>query len=394
VGFFFPFQTNLWVDDDNMTTPPNIAFIHDWLVEKGGAENVLEAMLELWPDAPVYTLIHDPDGPTSSILQGQQVSTSFLQKVPGINKHYRSFLPLMPIAIEQFDLSGFDLILSNSYAVAKGVLTGPDQLHICMCCSPIRYAWDLQHQYLRESNKNKGLQSWIARRILHEMRKWDYRTANGVDEFVAISNYIARRIWKVYRRESIVIYPPVDVENFTLHEQKEGFYLTASRMVPYKRINLIVEAFSRMPDKELVVIGAGPDFRKIQALATPNVKLLGYQPFDVLKEYLQRAKAFIFSAEEDFGIVPVEAQACGTPVIAYGKGGALETVVEGKTGIFFREQSIESLEEVIEKFEGLDNVWDPKIIRENAERFNKARFQKELQQLVEKSWREFYKQRG
>lgn len=394
MGFFFPFQTNLWVDDDNMTTPPNIAFIHDWLVEKGGAENVLEAMLELWPDAPVYTLIHDPDGPTSSILQGQQVSTSFLQKVPGINKHYRSFLPLMPIAIEQFDLSGFDLILSNSYAVAKGVLTGPDQLHICMCCSPIRYAWDLQHQYLRESNKNKGLQSWIARRILHEMRKWDYRTANGVDEFVAISNYIARRIWKVYRRESIVIYPPVDVENFTLHEQKEGFYLTASRMVPYKRINLIVEAFSRMPDKELVVIGAGPDFRKIQALATPNVKLLGYQPFDVLKEYLQRAKAFIFSAEEDFGIVPVEAQACGTPVIAYGKGGALETVVEGKTGIFFREQSIESLEEVIEKFEGLDNVWDPKIIRENAERFNKARFQKELQQLVEKSWREFYKQRG
>ncbi len=377
-----------------MTTLPKIAFIHDWLIEKGGAENVLEAMLELWPDAPVYTLIHDADGPTSSILQGQQVSTSFLQKVPGINKHYRSFLPLMPLAVEQFDLSEFDIVLSNSYAVAKGVLTGPDQMHICICCSPIRYAWDLQHQYLRESKKDKGIQSWIARWILHEVRKWDYRTANGVDEFIAISNYIARRIWKVYRRESIVIYPPVDVKNFTLQEQKDDFYLTASRMVPYKRINLIVETFSTMPDKKLIVIGDGPDFKKIQALALPNVKLLGYQPFDVLKEYMQRAKAFIFAAEEDFGIVPVEAQACGTPVIAYGKGGALETVIDGKTGIFFREQSIESLKEAIEKFEGLDNVWDPKIIRENAERFNKERFQKELQQLVEKAWRKFQNQRS
>jgi len=377
-----------------MTTPTKIAFVNDWLVEKGGAENVLAAMLELWPDAPVYTLVHDAEGPTCSVLQGHKVSTSFLQKIPGINKYYRSFLPLMPIAIEQFDLSEFDLIISNSYAVAKGVLTGPDQLHICMCCSPIRYAWDLQHQYLRESNKDKGLQSWIARWILHEVRKWDYRTANGVDEFVAISNYIARRIWKVYRRESMVIYPPVDVENFTLHEQKEGFYLTASRMVPYKRINLIVEAFSTMPEKELVVIGTGPDLKKIQSLATPNVQLLGYQPFDVLKGYLQRAKAFIFAAEEDFGIVPIEAQACGTPVIAYGKGGALETVIDGKTGIFFRDQSVESLKEAIEKFEGLDITWNPKIIRENAEKFSKKRFQKELQQLVEKSWRIFQSQRG
>ena len=372
-----------------MATPPKKAFIHDWLIEKGGAENVLAAMLELWPDAPVYTLIHDPTGPTVSTVQGHRVITSFLHKFPGAKKYYRSLLPFMPLAVEQFDLSEFDIIISNSYAVAKGILTGPDQLHICMCCSPIRYAWDMQHQYLRESKKDKGIQSWIARWILHEIRKWDYRTANGVDEFIAISNYIARRIWKVYRRESTVIYPPVDVNSFSLQEQKEDFYLTASRMVPYKRINLIIEAFSTMPEKKLVVIGDGPDFEKIQALATPNIQLLGYQPFEVLKEHMQNAKAFIFAAEEDFGIVPVEAQACGTPVIAYGKGGALETVIDGKTGLFFKEQSVESLKEAILKFEGLGTVWDPQTIRENAERFSKERFQNEFQEFVGKAWVEF-----
>ena len=289
-----------------------VAFIHDWLVEKGGAENLLSAMMEFWPNAPIYTLFHDPDGPTRTVVQGHQVITSFLQKFPGSKKYYRSFLPLMPVAIEQFDLSEFDIIISNSYAVAKGVLTGPDQLHISMCCSPIRYAWDLQHQYLRESKKDKGLQSWLARWTLHEVRKWDYRTASGVDHFIAISKFIARRIWKVYRRESVTIYPPVNVNDFLLQEEKEDFYLTASRMVPYKRINLIVESFAAMPDKKLIVIGDGPDFDKIKALATQNITLLGYQSFDVLKEHMQKAKAFIFAAEEDFGIVPVEAQACGT----------------------------------------------------------------------------------
>lgn len=366
-----------------------VAFIHDWLVEKGGAENLLSAMMEFWPNAPIYTLFHDPDGPTRTVVQGHQVITSFLQKFPGAKKYYRSFLPLMPVAIEQFDLSEFDIIISNSYAVAKGVLTGPDQLHISMCCSPIRYAWDLQHQYLRESKKDKGLQSWLARWTLHEVRKWDYRTASGVDHFIAISNFIARRIWKVYRRESVTIYPPVNVNDFLLQEEKEDFYLTASRMVPYKRINLIVEAFAVMPDKKLIVIGDGPDFDKIKALATPNIKLLGYQPFNVLKEHMQKAKAFIFAAEEDFGIVPIEAQACGTPVIAYGKGGALETVIEGETGLFFEEQTTKSLKEAIEKFDGLETTWNPQKIRENAERFSKERFQKEFQEFVQESWQEF-----
>lgn len=371
-----------------------LAFVHDWLIEKGGAENLLSAMLSCWPSAPVYTLFHDPDGPTGSILHGHQVTTSALQNFPGVNRYYRSLLPFMPAAIEQFDLSEFDIIISNSYAVAKGVLTGPDQLHICMCCSPIRYAWDLQHQYLKESNKERGVQSWIARLILHEIRKWDYRTANGVDQFIAISNFIARRVWKAYRRDSHVIYPPVDVNHFTLHEKKEDFYLSASRLVPYKRINLIVETFTKMPDKKLVVIGDGPDFKKIQALATPNIELLGYQPLDALKDYMQRAKAFIFAAEEDFGIVPIEAQACGTPVIAYGKGGALETVIDGETGVFFKEQNVESLKQSVEKFENLPANWNPHLIRKNAERFSKERFLNEFQQFVQHSWREFQQVTG
>lgn len=367
--------------------PLKIAFVHDWLVEYGGAENVLAAMLECWPAAPVYTLVHDERGPTASILQGHKIETSFLQKIPFGKKSYRSYLALMPLAIEQFNLSGYDIIISNSYAVAKGVLSGPDQLHICMCCSPIRYAWDLQHQYLRESGMARGFRSWLARWILHEIRKWDYRTANGVDAFLAISEFIARRVWKIYRRESRVIYPPVDVGRFSLHENKEDFYLTASRMVPYKRVNLIVEAFSKMSDKKLVVIGDGPEFKKVKSLATPNVELLGFQPADVLVDYMQRAKAFVFAAEEDFGIVPLEAQACGTPVIAYGKGGVLETVIEGQTGIFFDQQTTTSLIDAVDRFERL-SPFDPNSLRRNAKRFSKQRFQAEFEAFVDQAWRE------
>ena len=375
-----------------MQTQPKVAFIHEWLVDKGGAENVLSAMLEHWPIAPIYTLVHDSQGPTHSLLEGHTVITSFLQKLPQATRRYRSFLPIMPLAVEQFDLSEFDIIISNSYAVAKGVLTGPGQLHICMCCSPIRYAWDLQHQYLRESHLDKGLNSLLVRAVLHYIRLWDVRTANGVDKFIAISEFIARRVWKVYRREATIIYPPVDVENFELCEQKENFYLTASRMVPYKRMDLIVDTFSRMPEKRLVVIGDGPDFKKIQARAKSNIDLLGYQPFDVLKRYMQRARAFIFAAEEDFGILPVEAQACGTPVIAYGKGGALETVIDGKTGLFFKEQTPESLQEAVKRFETGGYHFNPYVLRLQAERFSKGRFQQEFQEFVEHAWEEHQSQ--
>ena len=372
-----------------MSAPPKIAFIHDWLIDKGGAEKVLAASLKLWPNAPVYTLFYDPHGPCQPILEGHQVHTSFLQKLPLALRHYRSYLPLMPLAVEQFDLSAYDIVISNSHAVAKGVLTGPDTLHISYCFSPMRYAWDLQHEYLAESKMDKGIKSWFARWILHQVRTWDYRTSNSVDEFIAISEFISRRIWKIYRREASIIYPPVDIKYFTLQEKKEDFYLTVSRLVPYKRIKLIIETFTAMPDKKLIAIGNGPEFKMVKELASPNIELLGYQSLDIVKSYMQKAKAFIFAAEEDFGIAPVEAQACGTPVIAYCKGGALETVVKNKTGIFFKEQSVDSLKKAIENFENLKSQWDPITIRNSVKRFNQERFLQEFQKFIEQAWQEF-----
>ena len=236
--------------------------VHDWLSVYAGAERVLEQMLSVLPQADLYSLIDFLPSGERDFIQNKPVTTSFLQRLPFARKHYRQYLPLMPLAVEQFDLSGYDLVISSSHAVAKGVLTGPDQLHVCMCYSPIRYAWDLQHQYLHESGLTRGLRGAAARTLLHRVRVWDARTANGVDDFIAISDFIARRIRKVYRRDSVVIYPPVDTGGFTLCEQKEDFYLTASRMVPYKKIDLIVQAFSGMPEKNLVVIGDGPDFRQ------------------------------------------------------------------------------------------------------------------------------------
>ncbi|MDP3465615.1 MAG: glycosyltransferase family 4 protein [Sulfuricurvum sp.] len=360
-----------------------IAIIHDWLTVYAGAEKTLEQILKLYPQADIFTIIDVLPEKNRPFLEGHKITTSFIQKLPFAQSKYRNYLPLMPLAVEQFDLSDYDLVISSSHAVAKGVITGPDQHHICLCYSPIRYAWDLQHQYLRESGLDSGLKGWIAKYMLHKIRLWDSRTANGVDEFIAISHFIARRIWKVYRRESTVIYPPVDVEAFELYDKKEDFYLTASRMVPYKKIDLIVEAFSTMPDKKLIVIGDGPDFEKIKAKAGANVLLMGYQPFEVLRDTMQRAKAFVFAAEEDFGIAPVEAQACGTPVIAFGHGGATETVVDGMSGLFFDTQSIESLCGAVERFEAMQ--WEPGKVRDNAIRFGNERFKEEFQHYVQKS---------
>ncbi|MGP9077372.1 glycosyltransferase family 4 protein [Geobacillus thermodenitrificans subsp. calidus] len=364
-----------------------VAIVHDWLVTYAGAEKVLEQLLKIYPDADLFSLVDFIDKDQRDFILNKQVTTSFIQKLPFARKKYRSYLPFMPLAIEQLDVSKYDIVISSSHAVAKGVITGPDQLHISYVHSPIRYAWDLQHQYLKEAGLDRGMKGWIAKTILHYIRNWDYRTANGVDYFLANSKFIARRIWKVYRREADVIYPPVDVSAFTFHDKKEDFYLTASRMVPYKKIDLIVEAFSQMPDKKLVVIGDGPDFHKIKAKAAPNVELLGYQPFEVLRDYMQRAKAFVFAAEEDFGITPVEAQACGTPVIAYGKGGALETVrgygqAEKPTGLFFEEQTVKSLVHSIRSFENISDDIKYEDCRENALRFSPERFRKEFEDYV------------
>ena len=368
-----------------------VAIVHDWLVTYAGAERVLEQMLAVYPDADLFSLIDFVPEQERAFLGNRPVRTSFLQRLPGVRRRYRSFLPLMPLAIEQFDLSGYDLVLSSSYAVAKGVITGPDQLHLCMCHSPVRFAWDLQHQYLREAGLEKGVGSMLVRYMLHRLRVWDLRTANGVDGFIAISRFIRRRIWKVYRRKSVVIYPPVDISAFTPGGAREDFYVTASRMVPYKRIDLIVEAFAAMPQRKLVVIGDGPEARRIRSRGARNIAFLGQQPFEILRDHLRRARAFVFAAEEDFGIAPLEAQACGTPVIAYGKGGALETIRGlgelSPTGMFFQEQSVSSLVNAVEIFERDRGSIDSAACRQNAERFAPERFRNEFSAYVDRRLR-------
>ena len=304
-----------------------VALIHDWLNDWAGAENVLQQLQVIYPQADIFTLVDFRRNEHLQKLGSARVQTSMLQKLPFARNHLWYYLPLMPYAIEQFDLTDYDLVISNSHAVAKGVITGPDQPHISFVQSPIRYAWDLQHQYLRESHLARGLRGSAARWMLHYLRMWDVRTANGVEAFAANSRFIARRIWKTYRRKSTVIHPPVDVEMFTPRTEKEDFYLCASRVMPYKRMDIVVEAFSHLPDQRLVVIGDGPELPRLKKMAGTNVEILGYQPNDVLVDHMQRARAFIFAAEEDFGIMPVEAQACGTPVLAFGKGGVLDTVV-------------------------------------------------------------------
>ena len=370
-----------------------IAIVHDWLVTYAGAERVLEQMLACLPDADLFALVDFLPQGARSFIRDKHVGTSFIQKLPFARTKYRQYLPLMPLAIEQIDVSGYDLVISSSHAVAKGVITGPDQLHLCMCYSPIRYAWDLQHQYLVESGLDRGMKGWLAKWILHKIRMWDVRTSNGVDKFAAISHFIGRRIWKSYRRDAIVIYPPVDVAAFGLREQKEDFYLTASRMVPYKKIDLIVAAFAGLTGKRLVVIGDGPDFDKIKAKAGGNVSLLGYQSHDVLRDHMQRAKAFVFAAEEDFGIAPLEAQACGTPVIAYGKGATLETIrgldAKRPTGVFFPNQTEDSIRAAVEQFESAQTLILPDACRENAMRFAPERFRREFTAFVEESREQF-----
>ena len=360
-----------------------IAFVHDWFTVNGGAEKVACAILDIDDKIDIYSLVDflNPED-RKAILKGKRCHTSFIQNLPFAKKFYRSYLPFFPIAIEQFDLSTYDVIISSSYSVAKGVLTHSNQLHICYCHSPMRYAWDLYHQYLAEANLTNGLKGWVAKYFLHRIRIWDVITANRVDYFIANSNYIAKRIKKVYNREAVVIYPPVNTNDFGLVEAKEDFYLTASRMVPYKKIDLIVEAFSQMPNKKLIVIGDGPEFNKIKSKATENIELLGHQPFEVLKEHMQKAKAFVFAAEEDFGIVPVEAQACGTPVIAYGKGGSLETVLADKTGMFFSQQTSTSIKEAIQNFEKRREAFNPLTIREHALKFSTHRFNNEIRKFI------------
>ncbi|NEQ30004.1 MAG: glycosyltransferase family 4 protein [Leptolyngbya sp. SIO4C5] len=365
-----------------------VAIAHEWLASHAGSEKVVEQILQLYPQADLYSLVDFLPDDLRGFIQHKPVTTSFLQKLPLARQKFRQYLPLMPLAVEQFDLSAYDLVISSNHAVAKGVLTRPDQLHISYVHTPIRYAWDLQHQYLQQAGLDRGAKSVLTRLILHYLRLWDVASANRVDRFVANSRYIARRIWRTYRRPAQVIYPPVDVQRFRADFPREDFYLTVSRFVPYKRVDLTVRAFANL-GLPLVVIGDGPQWRQVAAIARAPIRLLGQQPDAVVTDYMQRCRAFIFPAEEDFGITPVEAQAAGAPVIAYGRGGAAETVVPGKTGVLFAEQTAASLAAAVENFEQQRSRFDSQQIRQQAEKFSRERFQQEFQTLVETTYLQF-----
>jgi len=346
-------------------------------------------MIQVFPESSLYSLIDVVPDDQRDFLQGKDVETSFIQRLPFAERAYRYYLPFAPLAIEQFDLSDHDVVVSSSYAVAKGALTRSDQLHVSYVHSPIRYAWDLYHEYLDENGVGSRLRNLLARPILHYMRLYDVCTAPRVDVFVANSHHVARRIWKRYRRRPHVIYPPVDVERFTLQCEKEDYFLTMSRLVSYKRVDLVVRAFNEMPGKQLYVIGDGPERERIERLAGPNVEVLGYQPDEAVTHYMENARAFVFAAEEDFGIVPVEAQACGTPVIAYGRGGATETVVPGETGLFFRRQEVDAVRKAVGEFEDLRAQLNPEEIRTHAEQFDISAFRSAFSRLVQSAYTEF-----
>lgn len=369
-----------------------VAIVQEWLVTVGGSDKVVKAILDVFPDADIYTLVAKKEVCDELGIPWEKVHTSFIQKMPLGTKKHRAYLPLFPFAIEQFDLRGYDVVISSSHCVAKGVLTKADQLHICYCHSPIRYCWDMYNEYLEESHLDKGFKSWLVRLMLHPIRQFDAIAGNRVDYYISNSDYVGQRIRKTYRRKATTIHPNIDISNFELCNDKKEYYLASSRLVAYKKIDTIIEAFNQMPDKKLVVIGGGPNLEAYRKLAKDNVTVMGYQPFDVLKDKMQHAKAFIFAADEDFGMIPIEAQSCGTPVIAYGHGGSLETVNGGKTGLFFNEQTPEAIVEAVNRFEAMGSQpFAPADCRQWAEGFSEKRFKREIKEFVEKKYEEFKK---
>lgn len=366
-----------------------MALVHDWFVAYYGSERVVEQILACFPDADLFALVDLP-GVERDYLGGRPVTTSFIQRLPFAKRHFRHYLPLFPLAIEQFDLSGYDLVLSSSHAFAKGVVTAADQLHVAYVHTPMRYAWEYQHEYLRESGLDEGLRGAFVRWVLHRLRIWDRLTANGVDHFVANSAFIARRIHKIYRRESVVVHPPVAVDDFTPTADQADHYLAVSRFVPYKHAHTIVEAFRSLPDRELVVIGDGPGLAAARRHAPDNVTFLGHQPDRALRWHMAAARALVFASEEDFGLTPVEAQASGTPVIAFAGGGVLETVrgldQPRPTGVFFDRQTPESIAEAVERFEREATAISAQNCRDNALRFRPERFRAQYVREVEAAW--------
>ncbi|MEP6780048.1 MAG: glycosyltransferase [Gemmatimonadaceae bacterium] len=367
-----------------------IAIVHEWLVVPGGSELILKEMISVFPKADVFCLVDKLSDADREALGVGRPHTSFLQHIPGIARHYRSMLPLMTMAVESLDLSAYDVVISNSHAVAKGVEVRSDALHVCNCCSPMRYAWDLRAQYLAEANLDSGVKGWMANKLLDRLKIWDANVSRRVDDFISISDFIAQRVQRSYGRESTIIYPPVDTNFFTVADSpRNDTYVAVSRLVSYKRMTSIVEAFRELQDRHLIVIGDGPERDRVRAAAGANVTLMGWQTREVIREQLRKARAVIFAAEEDFGILPVEAQACGTPVIAFGVGGSLETVHANgpnRTGMFFDDASPAGIAAAIRAFE-TQEAPTVNACRLNAERFSVNRFQNEFRAFVIEAWK-------
>jgi len=362
-----------------------VAIVHDWFTVDGGAEKVCREIINLYPQADIYSLIdYLSDNDRQNILKGKKSNTSIIQKFPFSKKYYRYYLPWFPYAIEQINLTDYDLIISSSYAVAKGVLTHSNQVHVCYCHSPMRYLWDLYFSYIPKTKWTNFLLAYFMRHYISKLRQWDVISSNRVDAFVANSENIARRIKKVYRRDSVVVYPPLFTDKFPLITKKQDYYVSASRLVPYKKVELAILAFKKLPNKRLKVIGDGPELAKLTQLAkgSGNIEILGFLEQSEFASVMGNAKAFINSSFEDFGIAPVEAQACGTPVIAYAKGGVLETTIKDKTAIYFYEQTPEAIIEAIEQFEK-STLWTAEEIHKYANSFNNERFAREFTKVVD-----------
>lgn len=374
---------------ENDLSDMNVGIVHDWLPVLGGAEKVVEQLINIFPQSELYTLFNFLNKEDEDFLKAKKINVSRLNKLPFVEKYYRNILSLSMRQIEQFDVSSHEIIISSSAALAKGVLTKVDQPHICYMHSPARYAWDLSQEYLNDIQGNFGfIKREIAKELIFKFRAWDQRSINTVDSIISNSKFIQRRIKKVYRRDSKVIYPPVNIEKFSLNtNSRDEYYVTASRLVSYKKIDLIVKAFTKMKNKKLVVIGSGPEMPYLKKIATPNIELVGYQENDAMIKIIQSAKAFVFAAFEDFGIVPVEAQACGTPVICLSKGGTSETIkplqgMEAPTGIWFDEQHEEKIFEAVKTFENNQEKFSPESCRKFAESFGEKRFRNEISNYI------------
>ena len=357
-----------------------VALVHDFLVKMGGAERVLKVFADLYPHAPIYTLLYDEEV-CGETFPKERVRTSFLQKAPEfLRKKQRYLFPLMPRAIESLDLSGFDLVISSSNAYAHGVLTGSHATHICYCHSPMRYAWDYAHEYLDEQ-KIGPVMRFITERLIKNVRFWDQVAADRPDLYVANSLHVKNRIKKYYRQDANVLYPPVDVERFNVTKARDDFFLIVSALTPFKKIDMAIQLFNKI-GKKLYIIGSGSQMDYLKSIAGPTVSIIGPREDKIVTEYLQNCRAYIMPGEEDFGIAPVEAMACGKPVLAYGQGGVLETVIPGETGELFYEPTLESMEDALGRLIVNEPTYDPARIRKNAERFTEKIFLKEFQKTV------------